>query len=92
MTLGMIWTIILRFAIQDISVEGACVQEFQNKFDSLSIGITAKQRNEWFSEIWLRRPTSFLAFQTLRHFYSDFSLDLINKDPLLLIILDSLVQ
>lgn len=23
MTLGMIWTIILRFAIQDISVEGA---------------------------------------------------------------------
>ena len=24
MTLGMIWTIILRFAIQDISVEGAC--------------------------------------------------------------------
>ncbi|KAK6291924.1 hypothetical protein J4Q44_G00377090 [Coregonus suidteri] len=25
MTLGMIWTIILRFAIQDISVEGQCV-------------------------------------------------------------------
>lgn len=25
MTLGMIWTIILRFAIQDISVEGTCV-------------------------------------------------------------------
>ena len=25
MTLGMIWTIILRFAIQDISVEGVCV-------------------------------------------------------------------
>jgi len=24
MTLGMIWTIILRFAIQDISVEGIC--------------------------------------------------------------------
>lgn len=24
MTLGMIWTIILRFAIQDISVEGKC--------------------------------------------------------------------
>lgn len=24
MTLGMIWTIILRFAIQDISVEGVC--------------------------------------------------------------------
>ena len=24
MTLGMIWTIILRFAIQDISVEGTC--------------------------------------------------------------------
>lgn len=26
MTLGMIWTIILRFAIQDISVEGACAR------------------------------------------------------------------
>ena len=26
MTLGMIWTIILRFAIQDISVEGVCVR------------------------------------------------------------------
>ena len=26
MTLGMIWTIILRFAIQDISVEGECVR------------------------------------------------------------------
>lgn len=25
MTLGLIWTIILRFAIQDISVEGTCV-------------------------------------------------------------------
>ena len=25
MTLGMIWTIILRFAIQDITVEGKCV-------------------------------------------------------------------
>ncbi len=28
MTLGMIWTIILRFAIQDISVEGRCVCVF----------------------------------------------------------------
>lgn len=28
MTLGMIWTIILRFAIQDISVEGAFVSGF----------------------------------------------------------------
>lgn len=26
MTLGMIWTIILRFAIQDISVEGMCTR------------------------------------------------------------------
>lgn len=26
MTLGMIWTIILRFAIQDISVEGVLVE------------------------------------------------------------------
>ncbi len=38
MTLGMIWTIILRFAIQDISVEGAtscaliCINTFTNTF------------------------------------------------------------
>lgn len=28
MTLGLIWTIILRFAIQDISVEGLCLFNF----------------------------------------------------------------
>ena len=33
MTLGMIWTIILRFAIQDISVEGKCRIEETN-FDT----------------------------------------------------------
>ena len=35
MTLGMIWTIILRFAIQDISVEG----EGSLIFDELGVAI-----------------------------------------------------
>lgn len=32
MTLGMIWTIILRFAIQDIAVEGNFLQLVQGRF------------------------------------------------------------
>ena len=34
MTLGMIWTIILRFAIQDISVEGNVVCYLDSKYYS----------------------------------------------------------
>lgn len=33
MTLGMIWTIILRFAIQDISVEGVYVVLFSTHIE-----------------------------------------------------------
>uniref|UniRef100_A0AAY4A2J9 Alpha-actinin n=1 Tax=Denticeps clupeoides TaxID=299321 RepID=A0AAY4A2J9_9TELE len=33
MTLGMIWTIILRFAIQDISVEGQCLRDMQTFYE-----------------------------------------------------------
>lgn len=40
MTLGMIWTIILRFAIQDISVEGVySIQNNLHLMDSPTISI-----------------------------------------------------
>lgn len=39
MTLGMIWTIILRFAIQDISVEGMILYQFSN-IESLKFKIS----------------------------------------------------
>ena len=37
MTLGMIWTIILRFAIQDISVEGEIAESKETKSSSFYI-------------------------------------------------------
>lgn len=37
MTLGMIWTIILRFAIQDISVEGEITKSEEAKSSTFSI-------------------------------------------------------
>lgn len=46
MTLGMIWTIILRFAIQDISVEGVCsIQNNLHSTDGPTISIYASVTN-----------------------------------------------
>lgn len=47
MTLGMIWTIILRFAIQDISVEGSvvCVVVFVGTFPHASYSFGLLKRS-----------------------------------------------
>uniref|UniRef100_A0A8P4GIT2 Actinin alpha 3b n=1 Tax=Dicentrarchus labrax TaxID=13489 RepID=A0A8P4GIT2_DICLA len=55
MTLGMIWTIILRFAIQDISVEGVCVC------------VCERQRAELPHQVGLQCRTDGLALCALIH-------------------------
>ncbi len=68
MTLGMIWTIILRFAIQDISVEG--IHRLINKYiySLFYIEMSAKEG----LLLWCQRKTSPYKNVNVQNFHTRF--------------------
>ena len=66
MTLGMIWTIILRFAIQDISVEGKCSSLLQFFLHLFVLEMSAKEG----LLLWCQRKTSPYKNVNVQNFHT----------------------
>jgi hypothetical protein len=67
MTLGMIWTIILRFAIQDISVEGnSPFQNIQLIIKLFALEMSAKEG----LLLWCQRKTSPYKNVNVQNFHT----------------------
>jgi len=71
MTLGMIWTIILRFAIQDISVEGKGNKSIELYIYSLfGVEMSAKEG----LLLWCQRKTAPYKNVNVQNFHTRFEI------------------
>ena len=74
MTLGMIWTIILRFAIQDISLEGKTINSYVHIISLACFYIEMSAKEGLL--LWCQRKTAPYKNVNVQNFHTRFKISL----------------